>query len=46
MHGSSRIRLAATWLALAASLGAGLLFVGVRVVTPSDGARVAFYGDG
>jgi len=43
---SERVRRIATWLALAASLGAGLLFVVVRVVTPSDGARVSFYGDG
>jgi signal transduction histidine kinase len=43
---SERIRRIATWLALAASLAAGLLFVAVRVATPSDGARVAFYGEG
>ncbi len=42
---SSRIRRVATWGALAASLAAGMLFVVVRVATPSDGARVSFYGD-
>ena len=46
MQPSERIRRIATWLALATSLAACLLFVVVRVVTPSDGARVAFYGDG
>ena len=40
-----RVRGTATWLALAASLGAGILFVVVRGTTPSDDARVAFYGD-
>ncbi len=43
---TSRLRGVATWLALACSLGAGLLFVAMRITTPSDGARVAFYGDG
>jgi signal transduction histidine kinase len=33
------------WLALAGSLGAAILFIVVSAVTPSDGARVAFYGD-
>jgi signal transduction histidine kinase len=42
---TGRVRRIATWLALAASLGAGLAFVAVRIATPSDGARVAFYGD-
>ncbi len=41
----SRVRRIATWIALAASLAAGLTFVLVRVATPSDGARVAFYAD-
>jgi len=45
MAHTRRVRQIATWLALAGSLGAAILFVGVRVVTPSDGARVAFYGD-
>ena len=40
------MRRALTWLALGASLGAGLLFVVVRVATPSDGARVGFYAGG
>lgn len=42
----SRVRGIATWLALAAALGAGMLFIVVRDRTPSDGARIAFYGDG
>ncbi len=42
---TGRARRVATWLALAASLGAGLAFVVVRAATPSDGARVAFYAD-
>jgi two-component system NarL family sensor kinase len=40
-----RVRRIATWLALAGSLGAAILFTAVRGLTPSDGARVAFYGD-
>jgi len=43
---TSRIRRIATWLALAVSLDAGILFVVVRDRAPADGARVAFYGDG
>ncbi len=31
------------WVALAASLAAATLFVAVKVTTPSDGGRVAFY---
>jgi hypothetical protein len=46
MARTRRIRVIATWLALAASLGAGILFIVVRDRTPSDGARIAFYGDG
>jgi signal transduction histidine kinase len=46
MRTSGRVRRIATWGALAASLGAGALFVGMRIALPSDGARVAFYGDG
>ena len=38
-------RRAATWLALAASLALATLFVALRVVLPSDGGRIAFYGD-
>ena len=40
---AGRIRVIGAWLVLAGSLGAGLLFVGLRLTTPSDGARVAFY---
>jgi two-component system NarL family sensor kinase len=40
-----RVRRIATWLALAGSLGAAILFVGVSATTPSDHARIAFYGD-
>jgi two-component system NarL family sensor kinase len=36
----------ATWLLLWVALGACLVSVGLRVVLPSDGARVAFYGGG
>ena len=36
----------AVWLALAASVGLALLFMGVRATTPSDGARISFYGEG
>ncbi len=43
---AGRARGIVTWLALVASLGAGLLFVVVRGWAPSDGARIAFYGDG
>lgn len=46
MARTSRIRRIATWLALVVSLGAGILFVVVRDRAPTDGARVAFYGDG
>jgi hypothetical protein len=42
---TSRMRQLVTWLALATSLGADRLLVMLRVATPSDGARVAFYGD-
>jgi two-component system NarL family sensor kinase len=45
MAQTPRARRIATWLALAGSLGAAILFIGVRGVAPSDGARVAFYGD-
>jgi signal transduction histidine kinase len=46
MPRTRRLRWAATWLALAGSLGLGLGFVVLRAAAPSDGARVAFYGDG
>lgn len=46
MARGDRLRQAATWLALAASLGLGLWFVVVRATAPSDGARVEFYGEG
>ena len=45
MAHTRRVRRIATWLALAGSLGVAILFVAVRAGTPSDGARVAFYGD-
>lgn len=35
-----------TWGALAGSLALAVLFVGMRATIPSDGARIAFYGDG
>jgi signal transduction histidine kinase len=35
----------ATWLALAGSVALALLFVVLRATTPSDGARISFYGD-
>jgi signal transduction histidine kinase len=41
-----RIRHLATWAALVGSLGFAVLFVWLRATTPSDGARVSFYGDG
>ena len=34
-----------TWLLLAAALTAALAFAVLRATLPSDGARVAFYGD-
>ena len=40
------IRRIATWFALAGSIGLAILFVWVRASTPSDGARISFYGDG
>ena len=36
----------ATWLALAGSIGLAALFVWMRAMTPSDGARISFYGGG
>jgi signal transduction histidine kinase len=33
------------WVLLAVSLGGAVLFVGLRLVTPSDGGRIAFYED-
>ena len=45
MPRTDRLRWIATWLALAASLALGLTFVGIRATTPSDGARVDFYGN-
>jgi signal transduction histidine kinase len=41
-----RIRRVATWVALAGSIGLAVVFVWVRATTPSDGARISFYGDG
>ena len=46
MPRTDRIRRIATWLALAGSIGLALVFVAMRATTPSDGARISFYGDG
>jgi signal transduction histidine kinase len=43
--GQEVARRLATWVLLAASLAGAVLFVGLRVVTPSDGGRIVFYGD-
>lgn len=43
---TGRFRQIAVWLALAGSVGMAMLLVVMRVTTPSDGARIAFYGDG
>jgi len=40
------IRRIATWAALAGSIALAVLFMWVRATTPSDGARISFYGDG
>ena len=45
VRASIRVRRIATWVALACSLGLAILFVWVRATTPSDGARISFYGD-
>jgi signal transduction histidine kinase len=45
MDRTDRLRWIATWLALATALGLGLWFVLIRATTPSDGARVDFYGE-
>ena len=45
MRRRDRVRHLATWLALAGSILVGLLFVWIRATTPSDGARISFYGD-
>ena len=45
MRAGDRARRGATWLLLGASLAGALLYVGMRVVLPSDGGRIAFYGD-
>jgi signal transduction histidine kinase len=39
------VREASTWLVLGLALAGATLYTGLRVVTPSDGARVAFYAD-
>ena len=36
----------AVWLVLAGALAMAALFLWVRLTTPSDGGRIAFYGDG
>ena len=43
MRGSVPGSRIAVWAALVASLAAATLFVAVKVATPSDGGRVAFY---
>ena len=43
MRAGDRARRFATWLLLGASLAGALLFVGLRLATPSDGGRIAFY---
>jgi signal transduction histidine kinase len=45
MRAGDRARRLATWLLLGASLAGALLYVGMRVVVPSDGGRIAFYED-
>ena len=45
MRAGGRGRWLATWLLLGASLAGALLYVGMRVVAPSDGGRIAFYDD-
>jgi len=40
------IRRVATWSALAGSIALAIVFLGMRATTPSDGARISFYGDG
>ncbi len=45
MRAGGRGRWLATWLLLGASLVGALLYVGMRVVAPSDGGRIAFYDD-
>ncbi len=42
---TGRTRRVATWAVLAASLAAPVAFVALRLATPSDGGRVAFYDD-
>lgn len=44
MNRTTAIRRGSTWLVLGTSLAAGLLFVALRGIVPSDGARAAFYG--
>jgi signal transduction histidine kinase len=41
-----RLRHFAIWFALASSISLAIVFVCVRATTPSDGARISFYGDG
>jgi signal transduction histidine kinase len=45
VRGTERARRLATWLLLGASVAAALLYVVTRLVLPSDGGRIAFYGD-
>ena len=43
MRPSVRVRHGATWLLLALSLAGAAGYTGLRVLSPSDGARIAFY---
>jgi two-component system NarL family sensor kinase len=42
---TNRLRQVVIWLALGGAILAAVLFLWIRATTPSDGARVAFYGD-
>lgn len=43
--GGSGVRRLGVWGLLSLSLAGALLFIGLRSLTPSDGGRIAFYGD-
>jgi signal transduction histidine kinase len=42
---TSRVRQIVVWLALGSAILASASFLWIRATTPSDGARIAFYGD-
>lgn len=46
MRRTGRLRHLVTWGLLTGSLVLAVAFVGLRAFMPSDGARIAFYGDG